>query len=83
MREQIEHEIRSFLLREVLRPGEELSQDERLLSGVLDSFGLMQLLEFLEERYDVTVDGDDVVDENFISLSSVAAFVEEKRRTAR
>jgi acyl carrier protein len=84
MREQIEEEIRSFLLRDVLRPGDAsgLSSEVSLLSGVLDSFGLVQLLEFLEERYDVTVDGDDVVDENFTSLASVAAFIEAKRRGA-
>jgi acyl carrier protein len=82
MREQIEQEIRSFLLDDVLTIGYEevLASDVRLLSGVLDSLGLVQLLEFLEERFGVAVDGDDIVDENFSSLASVAAFVEGKRR---
>ncbi|MBA3551581.1 MAG: acyl carrier protein [Actinobacteria bacterium] len=76
----IEAEVRAFLVDEVL--GAEsagLAEDVPLLSGLLDSLGLMELLEFLEERYAIKMDADDVVDENFTSLRSLAAFVESKR----
>ena len=72
-------ELRAFLLRDVLRDDRgELLLDAPLLSGRLDSLGLVQLMEFLEDRYDLTVANDDVVDENFGSLRSLAAFVRDR-----
>jgi acyl carrier protein len=73
-------ELRTFLLRDVLRDERaELLPDAPLLSGRLDSLGLVQLMEFLEDRFGLLVANDDVVDENFGSLRSLAAFVRERR----
>jgi acyl carrier protein len=72
-------DLRAFLLRDVLRGDRgELPLDAPLLSGRLDSLGLVQLMEFLEDRFDLTVANDDVVDENFGSLRALAAFVRDR-----
>jgi len=69
-------ELRTFLLRDVLRDERvQLPPDAPLLSGRLDSLGLVQLMEFLEDRFGLVVANDDVVDENFGSLRSLATFV--------
>jgi acyl carrier protein len=79
--EQVEEEVRAFLLTVVMgEAGSRLPDDVPLLSGILDSLSLMQLLDFLEHRYSITVDPEDLVDENFGSVASVAAFVEAKRQ---
>lgn len=80
MSDEIERDIRSFILEEVLDDGDEteLPQDVRLLSGVLDSFGLMSLLSFLEERYDLIIHNDQVVAKNFETIGALAAFVESR-----
>jgi acyl carrier protein len=72
-------DLRAFLLGDVLRDeGGDLPLDARLLAGRLDSLGLVQLMEFLEDRFGLTVANDDVVDENFGSLRALAAFVRDR-----
>lgn len=76
----IEEEIRTFLTTEVLEEeAEDLSPEQPLLTGLLDSFGLLALLNFLEERFGVAIPHDQVVTENFRSVRALAAFVEDKR----
>lgn len=76
----IEQEIRTFILEEVLEDAEAgLPPGQPLLSGLLDSFGLMSLLGFIEERFDVTITNDQVVSENFKTVEALAAFVEKKQ----
>ena len=80
MRSEIEKEIRTFIVEEVLDESEEvdLPEDIPLLSGLLDSFGLMSLIGFLEDRYKVIIRNDQVVKNNFESVSALAAFLEAK-----
>ncbi len=53
--------------------------DDLLAQGVIDSHGLMELVGFIEQRYGISVSDDDLLPENFQSLSHIAAFVERKR----
>lgn len=82
-REEIQRDIRTFIVEEVLdeRDGSDLPADIPLLSGLLDSFGLMSLISFLEDRYNLIVRNDEVVKQNFESVASLAGFVEAKRET--
>jgi acyl carrier protein len=78
--EEIEETIRAFLLEDVLEGSQvEIAPDQQLFGGVLDSMALVQLVDFLEERYRFKVDANDLVDENFGSLRLVAAYVQSKR----
>jgi acyl carrier protein len=45
---------------------------------VLDSFGLMSLLSFLEDRYDLVINNNQVVAQNFESIRALTIFVESK-----
>jgi acyl carrier protein len=80
MREEIEKEIRNFIIEEVLEEtdNQDLPEDIPLLSGVLDSFGLMSLLSFLEDRYDLVINNNQVVAQNFESIQALTIFVESK-----
>jgi acyl carrier protein len=77
---EIEQEITRFIVEEVLDEDTGLRSDQPLLTGLLDSFGLMSLLSFIEETYDVTIPNNEVVTENFRTVEVLAAFVESKRR---
>jgi acyl carrier protein len=75
----IEREIRSFLVDNFLfGRSEALQDDESLLGGVIDSTGTIELVVFLQERFALTVDEQDVVPENFDSVKHVAAYVAKK-----
>jgi acyl carrier protein len=58
----------------------EISSDEDLLaSGVLDSFNIVSLAVFAQERFGVEFDGDDMVRDNLARLSTLAQLIERRR----
>ena len=61
----------------------DISPDEPLTtSGLVDSLGMLRLITFLEEHFAVQVGDGDVGEENFGTLSRLAAFVDRKRQTS-
>lgn len=50
-------------------------EDDLLGSGVVDSMGVYELSSFIEERFGVTVQNDDVVPDNFRSLGAMTRYV--------
>lgn len=57
-----------------------LAPDSRLLDeGLIDSLGVLELMSFLGETYQIEVSDEDFLPENFETLGSLAAFVERKR----
>lgn len=60
-----------------------LTPDEDLLTaGVLDSFNIVSLALFAQERFAVELEGEDLVRENLAQLSSLAALIERRRAEA-
>ena len=52
--------------------------DQLLEQGIIDSFGIMSLLGFLEEKFSVHIEGDDLTPENFSSIGTISALIERK-----
>lgn len=50
-----------------------------LFAGLVDSFGLMKLVAFLEERFELRVDHHDISPDDFESVATIEGFVERKR----
>jgi len=69
--------IADFITKELAigRTKELHPDDDLLATGVLDSLGLMQLVLFIEERLGVKVPDEDVVIENFRSVSALTAYL--------
>jgi acyl carrier protein len=57
-------------------PGSETSL---LQSGLIDSLGMMELVAFLEQTFEVHIEDEDLVPENFETISAIARLVESKR----
>lgn len=56
--------------------GAAIEDDEDLLGGgLVDSVGMMSLVLFIEEEFDVSVPPEDVVIENFFSIRTIEAYV--------
>jgi acyl carrier protein len=78
---EIEQEIRKYLTEEFLfGRSETLTDDVPLLGNVVDSQGVIELIVFVQQRFAIEVDDEEVTTENFASLKSVVAFVEKKLR---
>lgn len=57
-----------------------LTDDEDIFAtGFVNSMFAMQLVQFVESEYGITVDSDDLDLDNFRTVSSLAAFVERKQ----
>jgi acyl carrier protein len=73
--------IREFVLEEGAwhRGPDELTDDVPLLTGVLNSIAIVDLVALLESEFGIVVENDDLDPENFSSIHAIVAFVERKR----
>jgi acyl carrier protein len=55
-----------------------LQDDTLLLGKVMDSLGLMQLVSFIEEEFDVTIEDSEVTVENFRTIADIEKLVDSK-----
>lgn len=77
----LEKDIRNFIV-ETFLFGEEggLRNDSSFLrEGIVDSTGIMQLVAFLQERYQITVADEELIPDNLDSIQKVISFIEGKR----
>lgn len=75
--------IKYFISGEIIKKSLErpLDDNDQLVeTGIIDSMGLMTLLTFLEEKFSIQIPGEDLIPENFASISTIAALVERHRR---
>jgi acyl carrier protein len=52
--------------------------DLLLEGGLIDSMGFIDLIQFLESEFDMTVEGEELLPENFQSIAVLATFVKTK-----
>jgi acyl carrier protein len=81
MTSDIRNAIRDYLRRELIqdRPGFELTDETDLLSEhIIDSLGIFMLVTFLEEKFGIVVDADEVLIQHFQTVAQVASLVEAK-----
>ncbi len=74
-------EVEQFIVGEIAagRGISTIAHDSDMLSdGIIDSLGITELISFLERRYGIKVEDDDIDAENFRSIDSIVAFVERK-----
>ena len=74
-------QIRGFMLENFLFDAEEedLANDASFLDqGIIDSTGVLELVEWLEDTFDISVEDDELVPENLDSVNALASFVARK-----
>lgn len=78
----IQKEIREFVFENfVVDVDEELSDDESFLeSGLIDSTGILELITFLEDAFDIEIEDEEMIPENLDGIATVARFVASKCR---
>jgi acyl carrier protein len=76
----IEREIHSFVLTNFLfGQSVDLLPDDSLLGrGLIDSTGVLELVDFLEERYGIKMEDEEVITNNLDSVGKVTAYVARK-----
>lgn len=74
------HDILIGYIRKQLLGGRndiELSPEDDLLgSGLIDSLGMIQLLGFIEEEFDLKIPPQDMTIENFMTVEAIGHYLE-------
>jgi acyl carrier protein len=71
--------IREYIQTELIMSRDaSLRDDTPLWGGVLDSVGLMQLITFIEERFEIEVGDDELTSSHFGTVGGIAALVDAK-----
>jgi acyl carrier protein len=81
----IEQGIRQYIVETFLfgQGGDELTREDSLLErGIVDSTGVLEIVAFLEEKWGVGVEDEELVPENFDSIARLSAFVQKKKLAA-
>ena len=59
-----------------LRPEFDFADSDNYIEdGLLDSFDIVSLTSMLEEKYNITIDGLDILPENFATAEAIAGLV--------
>jgi len=75
-------EIRNFIVENFLFGDStaQLGEDESLLQkGLIDSTGILEVVSFIEEKFGITVQDDELVPDNLDSIGAIANYVMRKQ----
>jgi acyl carrier protein len=77
---EYQESIRNFIVENFLfEDGSQLQDSDSLLqTGVIDSTGVLELIFFLEQRYQIAIAPAELTPENMDSVEKIARFVEQK-----
>jgi acyl carrier protein len=81
----VEQKLRQIVTETFLMGAEsgELPGDASFIDlGIIDSTGILQLVEFVEQEFGLKVDDEDLIPENLDSINRLVAFVERKKLVA-
>lgn len=75
----IKNKIRDYIIKSTFDDVKKITDDTLIFEeGVLDSMGLLFLIEFLKEEFNVITNDEELVVENFQSINSIVSFMEGK-----
>lgn len=78
----VEQDIRKYMLENFLftEDDDELKNTDSFLdSGIIDSTGILEVINFLEEEFNIQVEDDEMIPENLDSVNNILAYVSKKQ----
>jgi len=78
----VRSELRNFILENYLFTDDQSAladSDSFLDKGIIDSTGILELIFFLEEKFSVKVDDEEMIPENLDSVDNIVKYVESKK----
>ena len=76
---QIKKSIKQFILNASYLSDDQVNYETQIFTqGILDSMGLMLLIDFIEETFSFKALDGDILETNFESINTIAAFVTNK-----
>ncbi len=80
MSEDVKQKVRAFIVENFLFGDDQGLKDDTsfLDDGISDSTGILELVNFIEEEFEIKVEDDELVPENLDSLNNVTAYLTKK-----
>ncbi|MDH5570126.1 MAG: acyl carrier protein [Gammaproteobacteria bacterium] len=78
----VEKAIRQYVLENYLFTDDEselANNDSFLDKGILDSTGILEIINLIEDEFKVKVEDDEMVPENLDSVNNIVSYVERKQ----
>ena len=74
--------LREFILEKFPLARKRGIQDDLPLleNGILDSLGVLDLVEFVEKEFDIPISDEDLSPENFQTIAKLSVFIDSKRK---
>lgn len=78
--DEVREKVRKFILEHfpMARQQQPGDSDSLLDSGIVDSLGILEIVNFLSEGFEIEVSDEDLMPENFDSISTLSSFVMRK-----
>ena len=79
---EIQDEIKNYIVENILFGDGDILDSDTLLqeNGILDSIGFLEIITFVEERYQIKIEDNEVVPENFGSIERISSFIKKKMK---
>jgi acyl carrier protein len=81
MLQPIDQELRGFVINNFLfgqNNGNLHNDDSFLEKGIIDSTGVLELVAFLEERFKIKIEDEELIPDNLNSINQLVAFINSK-----
>lgn len=73
--QQIISELKEFIESDILDSAVKLEPDSRFQTAGIDSFSIVEIILFIQQRYQISIPDDQLVPENFSTLRYLARLV--------
>lgn len=76
----IKEKLRDFVIRNFYVPDASVLQegDSLLDGGIVDSTGVLEIIDFIESEFKIVVEDQEMVPENLDSIANITAFIVRK-----
>ena len=76
---EIKQRLHKYIVKETMSESNHIMDDTLIFEeGIFDSIGLLLLIEFIKDEFNVTTNDDELLVDNFESINSITRFIKNK-----
>jgi len=82
---EVKETVRQYIIENFLFGDDSILENNSMSlldGGIIDSVGVMELVAFLEQDFELVVADEDLIPENLDSVDNLTAFIGQRRATA-
>ncbi len=71
--------LRNFIINNTYKDVKSLNETTLIFKeGLFDSMGFIMLIDFIEEKFGIKTNDEDLIEENFESIQAISSFIDNK-----